>query len=303
VLAEFDAAALVRSNWSYREGALALLGASPGERYPVAECRSCGVVYAALLPDAHFLAVLHDKVIDAHAAREHKLSSANAAAKMDYLAPLLRMLPRDREARVLDYGCGIGPTLQAICAVPGLRAVGFETSVARLQDLRARGLPVLDSQEALTAAAPFDAIVLDNVLEHVPHPRSTLSFLRTLLAPGAAVFVSIPSIDADAIRQAARTGQGTGAVRMDVNPWGHLNYFDVPHLDLTMRDAGLRALEASALSSAVNVGLRPERRAVPRAKNALASMARLAGYAATGDAMASVAARFYVTASPVVSQS
>jgi SAM-dependent methyltransferase len=88
-------------------------------------------------------------------------------------------------ARVLDVGCGCGANAQAIRErTPGAWVLGIEPN-ARAAEL-ARDLcddvfhgTTDDWRRAGRQDAPFDAVVLSDVLEHVPDP---IAFLRELLA-------------------------------------------------------------------------------------------------------------------------
>lgn len=293
-LLRVTSAAIFRSNWSYRESASADLAAAEDDTFPIERCRNCGFVYAGLLPDADFLAAVYDRVIDTQAARRHNLSPANLASKMVHLSTLLRLLPNeDSQHRVLDFGCGFGPGLEVLRGMPGVTAIGYETSEARLKDLRARGLVATGDIQKLQTQAPFAAIILDNVLEHVPSPRDAVATIARLAAPDCVLYVSVPDIGCARIvaQQAAATRQE--AIPMDINPWEHLNYFDISHLDQLLADVCFKSYPAAALPNPVDIGLRPLRSGLARFKNGLASVPRLFSYLARGEAMASVTGRFY----------
>ncbi len=80
---------------------------------------------------------------------------------------------------------------------------------------------------------------------------------------------------------------------MTLNPWEHLNYFTLEHLDSLMARGRFRRLAASVRVASPPVGLRAEGSIGARAGNALATTVRLARYVATGDVLATAEHAFY----------
>lgn len=293
-LLELTADAIIRSNWSYRpEAAAAMVGPSD-RQFPIVQCQACGFIYAGLLPDTAFIHRLYDAVIDGDATRAANLSRASLAQKMGDMSALFRIVPAATEPiRLLDYGCGFGPALEVLRNLPGVQALGYETSTVRLKELAARGLPATGDLSHVSKHAPFNVVLLDNVLEHLPDPRATLEYVRGVCEPGAALYVSVPSISKETIaaqRIAVRSGD---RVLMDINPWEHLNYFDLEHLDSLLRDFGMAPFGQSSFPDQVNIGLRASDSLVDRSKNAAASMLRLWRYVWGGEGLQSVNRRFY----------
>lgn len=291
---ELDPASVFKANWSYRPEKLAEFGASALQPVPLVRCTGCGLVFVGTAPDRAVLTAIYETVIDEDAARSANLGRDNLAYRMDYLSTLLRLLPASAsEPKVLDYGCGFGPTLQLLAAIPGLQALGFDTSPVRIQELKRRGLPATLDVAEVAAAGPFDAVILDNVLEHLPEPVRCLEQLRPWCKPGAFLYVSVPEIGPERW-SAYRRSQSQGLpLPMDLNPWEHLNYFDLPRLDRLLETAGFTPILQSGLPRGVDIGLRPERSRWPRLKNALASARRLARYVLRGDAAPTATMRFY----------
>jgi len=102
--------------------------------------------------------------------------------------------------RILDFGCGKGPTSQAAARMlPGWTIDGFD------QDDRA--LPVLSAiagfdrlytaDPAKLPADRYDLIVLMHALEHVPSPIDMLALLAGKLAPGGHIVVEVPDREAN----------------------------------------------------------------------------------------------------------
>lgn len=290
-LLEPDAQALFASNWSYRREAADRRPASP-DRFPIVACRACGFTFASLAPTEAFNRWVYDDLIDGAAAQRANLDPRSMAWKMTRLGALLQLSANGRDpVRVLDLGCGFGPSLRLLSAMPSVHALGFDTSCARIAALRSLGLRATSDWREVEAAAPFDAIVLDNVLEHLPDPAGLLASMGRCCAPGAIVFASVP--DASGAQHPRGIASAGAALPMAVNPWEHLNYFDLAFLDRFMRQAGFDALPASELPTPVDIGLRPSTSLGKRLANAAASLVRLTTYALKGEAVASTTTRFY----------
>ncbi|MBX3503315.1 MAG: class I SAM-dependent methyltransferase [Alphaproteobacteria bacterium] len=102
--------------------------------------------------------------------------------------------------RILDFGCGKGPTsLAASRVLSGWTIDGFD------QDDRA--LPVLSTipgfdrlytdDPAGLPSGRYDLIVLMHALEHVPTPIDMLALLAGKLAPGGHILIEVPDREAN----------------------------------------------------------------------------------------------------------
>lgn len=282
---------IISANWSYQREKKDSLPDTIPASFDIVRCDSCAFIYAEYLPPHEFLSFVYDELIDIEAARQESYSRHNLAGRMEYLAKLLRLVPDN--ARILDFGCGFGPTLALLNAVQRIEAVGLEVSKARARELERWHRQIVRDAAGLKAHGPFDAVVLDNVLEHVPDPRQTINLISSVCSEGAIFYVSVPDIGQKYLRAQIGLNKHSKLLGMDINPWEHLNYFDLAHLDSLMESAGFVALDADELPGEVSIGLRAESGMVERVKNAMASMYRCAKYALTGKALSSVNRRFY----------
>lgn len=289
-----SAAQIFAANWSYQTRRLSSLSLPEELTFPIARCLECSFVFASLLPDSEFLGTVYDEVIDDKTARSHSAGIESMTTRMRYLSRLLLLLQSNSVASaVLDFGCGFGPTLELLNAVGSVCACGFDTSALRINELRGKGLQVSREIDEIRRFAPFAAVVLDNVLEHMPDPRGALRLVRSLCVDGAIVFVSVPNADISNLKRQALTLERGGLPSMEINPWEHLNYFDMTHLDRMMQSEGFAVLKQSEVPGEVEIGLRPGRRFTARFKNAAASSVRLFRYVFGGDPKSTVNARFY----------
>jgi 2-polyprenyl-3-methyl-5-hydroxy-6-metoxy-1,4-benzoquinol methylase len=110
--------------------------------------------------------------------------------------------------RVLDIGCGLGDLLQWLDE-RGFDVRGLEPNeqAARLACERGLDVSTVSVNELVTqpggGSAPFDAVVLLHVLEHVPNPAEMLREIHSLLEPGGLLFIWVPN-DFNALQLADR---------------------------------------------------------------------------------------------------
>ncbi|MBF0311708.1 MAG: class I SAM-dependent methyltransferase [Magnetococcales bacterium] len=99
---------------------------------------------------------------------------------------------RNREAAILDVGCGDGQFLAFLHSQGYHHLHGVEPETARRDNARSRGLAVAPSLDDLPLDR-FDIICLWHVLEHVEQPLRLLHQLRERLTPQGALLISIPN--------------------------------------------------------------------------------------------------------------
>lgn len=162
-------------------------------------------------------------------------------------ADITAELERHRSGRrVLDVGCGQGELLLWLHE-QGFEAEGIEpaddaASLARERGLVARTATLEDLLEQPPLPI-YDAVVLLNVLEHVPHPAQMLGGIRRLLGPEGLLYIRVPN-DFNPLQLAARD-------KLDAKPWwvaipDHVNYFDVSSLCALCRQVGFEPVDVQA---------------------------------------------------------
>ena len=110
-------------------------------------------------------------------------------------------LPRDRNARILDFGCGWGHQLLSLwCAgyrnLEGVDVSPEQVEVAR--ELAGGRVPIVckDGREYLCdTSGCYDVILLYDVIEHFPVPEclGLLERVRRALVPGGTLVVRVPN--------------------------------------------------------------------------------------------------------------
>jgi SAM-dependent methyltransferase len=146
--------------------------------------------------------------------------------------------------KVLDVGCGQGEALQWLTE-QGFEPHGIEPSDEAAALARERGLDARTAtlEDILTEAGPpptFDAVLLLNVLEHVPDAPAMLRGINRLLKPGGLLYVRVPN-DFNPLQLAAQQ-------KLDADPWwiavpDHVNYFSVESLVSMCRQLGFEPVD------------------------------------------------------------
>ena len=160
-----------------------------GIAFDYLKCRSCASVFVDPVPDADTFAKMYSKKSyhDAH------YIDCGDSAHYESSAKLLRdFLPAG--ASVLDYGCGLGLFLKALQA-EGFLATGVEfDQEAADYAAKSAGCPAFAVADFLSRRnrAPYDALHLGDVLEHLPQPATTLRELLGFVKPGGLFFVEGP---------------------------------------------------------------------------------------------------------------
>lgn len=280
------------TNWTYSNNYKELLNILDDMVFPIDRCIACGFVYARLLPATEFLSCVYDKVISRKGCLVGSENHLSYARRMRYIAVLLEMVSQKSALKALDFGCGLGISLKLLSAA-GIEAIGFDPSNVRTTYAENAGYIMVTDETYLKRYAPYDIIICDNVLEHVPEPSQTVASLASLCYDRSLLYISVPNYEEKYIlKQLSSLEQGL-PLDMTLNPWEHLNYFDTKSLDCLMENSGFTRIPAAVLPGPLDIGLRPETGRAARLKNSLASLGRLIRYVVTGEGSVSVCNAFY----------
>jgi len=128
-------------------------------------------------------------------ARELKIIHANRAKR---IAHILSYFKGDNELTILDVGCGLGDIALKLAAT-GHYVVGVDTDkkaieLANLgkQEFDCDTVAFYSTYEALHGMK-FEAIVCNQVIEHVPEPIKFLTDLRKFLLPSGVLLLTTPN--------------------------------------------------------------------------------------------------------------
>jgi SAM-dependent methyltransferase len=197
--------------------------------FDIIHCAMCGFRHAVPLPNP---ADLEREYRETYYAQEKPTFLAHAGedqqwgelAQSDRLESFERILGPGRR-RLLDIGSGPGFFLKT-AKNRGWNVMGIEPSRQAAAHARGLGIEVAEGffgAEVAGSLGRFDAINLNNVLEHVPDPIPILLAAREILEPGGVLCVGVPN-DFSPLQIAAAATQGVG--EWWIAPPHHLNYFD-----------------------------------------------------------------------------
>ncbi len=123
-----------------------------------------------------------------------------------------KTLALDGVTSALDVGCMYGYLLEELRAQGVARVEGVELARHPVEQARRRGLSVycgtLETY-AETRRDPFDLIIAQHVLEHVPNPHSFLRTAASLLNTGGRLVICVPNSPPECASGSARRGAGT----------------------------------------------------------------------------------------------
>ncbi|MBI1735559.1 MAG: glycosyltransferase [Candidatus Rokubacteria bacterium] len=164
----------------------------------LAQCQDCRLLFRNPQPSDHDLAKIYSGHYFLHGdgpddrAEVSRLKRATADMYLDAIA----RYRGTTGGRLLEIGCGEGDFLAAARA-RGLDVVGVEPAeAAALAAGRLAGDERIHRDLAeVDARAPFDVVVLADVLEHVRDPLDLLRVVRERLAPDGTLFLAVPSLD------------------------------------------------------------------------------------------------------------
>ena len=223
LLIDVPASAFCEANTTYRKDWANILELSPDTVLPLVRCSTCRFVFAGHLPSTALLDTLYEHVICHDETATDRLRGRRRLIRL--ADRLLEAAPRlGKDATLLDYGCGYGH-LAASLQSRDLLCVGFEPSPERARRARAKGVVVVENEQALAGHAPFDLLVCAEVLEHVSDPRAVVRRLRRLAKDGSVLAITVPDFSQPRLDAALSAVRAGGPAPATLNLWEHLNYF------------------------------------------------------------------------------
>jgi SAM-dependent methyltransferase len=207
----------------------------------IVRCSACGHMQLARTPSDDELLPLYEEAEADHYIEEEAGQRATAAAALDLIEAHVA------RGRMLDLGCWVG-FLLAEARDRGWDVTGVEPSAFASAFARERlGLPVLRSDlfAADLPAASFDAVVLGDVIEHLPDPGAALERIARLLKPEGVLYLALPDAGSALARR-------MGARWWSVIPT-HVQYFTRGSLATLLRRRGYEPLRVATAPKTFSV--------------------------------------------------
>ena len=202
-------------------------GAALGD---IVRCPACSHMQLERFPSEAELGEAYGEAASEDYVEEEAGQRATARIALD------RMERFARRGAILDLGCWVG-FLLAEARERGWETLGVEPSEFASSYARERlGLEVLraDLFGADLGGRRFDAVVMGDVIEHLPRPADALDRMAELLAPGGVAYLALPNAG-------SRLARRMGARWWSVIPT-HVQYFTRPSLLTLLRRRGWEPL-------------------------------------------------------------
>lgn len=208
-------------------------------------CASCGMVYVRnlLIDNVHTHDDLHGSNVPPEGTKiEHFQSYGDKYHRAKRIERLVEshFLGR-KDISLLDIGCGVGYFLQFMKSRGYENVRGLDVNSKSIRYLKSIGIDadVGFVEDQVCADYQFDAIVVDQVLEHVEDPNSILKKCHRILKPGGIIWLSTPNIQSWHIlwrlKQFHRHFTGSG----------HINHFTPRTLKSVLEKNGFRVKSLS----------------------------------------------------------
>ncbi len=245
------------------------LAAYGGATLRLMRCADCGFGQPEALPTLpnYFDRMYDQRWDDAWIAREF-----HATDKDFIFTTILRELGRrgSRGRRMLDVGAHVGRFLR-LAADAGWQAEGIELNPRTAAYAAAHSGAPVHRVNATTLASDgrrYDAIVLTDVLEHIPAPLDLLSTLASMLEEGGVLAIKVPCGSAQALKEQALAALTSHRPTLADN-LVHVNHFSPHSLALALDRVGLAARVVTAA---------PELASTASVRAALSNALRLGAY-------------------------
>lgn len=218
--------------------------------FAIVRCRRCNLAYVNPRLSLSTLARLYgDQVISpaAYYVRTEQADERSFAAR-------IALIQRWRKpGRLLDLGCGPG-AFSMVARAHGWSTLGLDINATSVALCRERGLDVIAGTfpHQDLATRRFDAVAMNDFLEHMPEPVVALRAVRELLDPGGVVFISTPDIGSLVARV-------TGEWWSHLKPNEHLVYFDRRTIRRLLEETGFRVEHVQSIGRIRNLGVAIEK--------------------------------------------
>src|SRR5690606_38061225 len=229
-------------------------------------CPSCSLTFVHPQPSPEEIAEMYQEEyfransdeVGAHGPRAYmEMAEESVEERKEPAGRLDEALRRGRpeRGRLLEIGCGPGFLLAEMRAlgwtVQGLELSAFAARYAR----EALGLEVLEGavEPGVFPRDSFDAVIMGDVLEHLPAPLASLRAVHTWLRVGSVAAIAVPStLNLASARLGMALYRATGRCKTLRIPPYHLFEYTPKTLRAMLTSAGFEVV--SLRQSAVPIG-------------------------------------------------
>ncbi len=219
-----------------------------GLTFNLNRCRYCGFMQPAVLPShPRFFDALYDLDWSRGWMEQEFSSGYKDAIFRTILVELGRRVPA-AERSLLDVGTHVGRMLH-LARKAGWHAEGIERNPRTAAFAAERTcLPIhrMNVMDLVATGVRKDAVVLTDVLEHIPNPVSVLKQVRGLLKAGGWAAVKVPCGTSQLFKQRLRHWWDQRHDPGIATNYVHVNHFGVRSLTTALRRAGFDCIWVGA---------------------------------------------------------
>lgn len=218
--------------------------------YVLIDCDNCGLIYQKEIPGDFLMHKLYEEWINS----KKVFDLIERTRGIDYFSRLgseivriVKLLGRPpMELQLLDFSMGWGHWCR-IARSFGCSVHGTEFSKARINYAKSTGVHVIEHDEI--ARYRYDFINTESVFEHLPEPRTILSYLKRSLKPHGILKISVPNgwnIKKKLKNWNWSAPKGSPLSLNPVAPLEHVNCFNHSSLRTLARESGLVPIDNGA---------------------------------------------------------
>ncbi len=161
----------------------------------------------------------------------------------------------DKNISILDVGCAAGWFMQEALAAD-MSAVGVDPNIDIAKNAISNGLNIRNGYfpDCIKHSEKFDVISFNDVFEHLPDPRETLSNVKHHLNKNGVLLLNLPNTDGIFYRFSSILCK-IGSIKMFERMWQknyespHLFYFNRKNLRALVENSGFYIVEERTLPS------------------------------------------------------
>jgi SAM-dependent methyltransferase len=185
--------------------------------------------------------------------------------RIQALCDALERFSASRLFRAIDIGCGLASSTKASATryQNGI-FVGMDYHEGTIRDARKGAPPNLHFfvGDVNAAHGSFNAVFIQEVLEHTPDPQEVAQGLRDLLLPGGILFVTVPNgfspkevisrlfrdpksgnLTPGLLKLRARLVRSKSRQTLNTKGYGHIQYFSIGAITRILEASGFRVRE------------------------------------------------------------